>query len=264
MAGLQEFFEKYENSDGLLEDLESWIFVEWSSANNPEFVCGVNYPSNMMYYKMLTAVDKIWHTQKLEQKCEKLKQNILQQSFNGEFFEDNRVRVNGKLDALNHISESCQYHAFFSGIATRDTHFELYDKLYNVFVPERDLSAVYPNIDKANIITGVMMRLTMLIEYGEVEKALNEVVKIYSQMADKTLTLWEHTNSRASCNHGIGAYAGCIIIAALTGFTGFYQGEPKFIDEYVGVDCEFFFPWKSGGVRVTVKDGKRTIDVIAS
>ena len=238
----------------MLEDLDGWIFVEWSSANTKDFVRGVNYPSNMTYYKMLTTVNQIWNSKKLTNKCERIKKNILKQSYNGEFFEDNRVRENGRLKSLNHISEACQYHAFFSGIATKDSHPDLFEKLCNVFTPERDVSKIYPNIDKANIITGVVMRETMLITYGEVERALKEIVNIYGFMADKTMTLWEHVNSRASCNHGIGAYAGCIIIAALTGFIGFDQGKPQFIDKYVGVDCEFFFPWGNGGINVVVKE----------
>ena len=260
--GIMDFFHKYENRDGLLENLDGWVFVEWSSANSKDFVCGVNYPSNMMYYKMLNAINKIWNTQKLTRKCERIKKNILKQSYNGEFFEDNRVRVNNKLKSLNHISEACQYHAFFSGIATKETHQNLYNALLNVFTPERNKITTYPNIDKANIITGVVMRETMLIENGEVEKALKEIVNVYEMMADKTMTLWEHVNSRASCNHGIGAYAGCIIIAALTGFMGFYQDVPQFIDKYVGIDCEFFFPWKNGGAKVVVKKGKREVNII--
>lgn len=262
IKGLLEFFERFENSDGLLEDLESWIFIEWSEANSKEFVRGVNYPSNMMYYKMLTAVNKLWHTEKLTKKCERIKKNIIKQSFNGEFFEDNRVRENGKLKSLNHISEACQYHAFFSGVATKETFPELYKKLYEVFVPERNKQQIYPNIDKANVITGLMMRETMFIENGEVEKALKETEQVYGIMAKTTGTLWELVSSACSCNHGIAAYAGYIIIAALTGFTGFYQDKPEFEDKFVGIDCEFFIPWKNGGVEITVKDGIRSVNVI--
>ena len=128
-------------------------------------------------------------------------------------------------------------------------------------MPTRNIAVYYPNIDKANVITGLVMRETMFIEYGEVRKALEEIVAVYEKMADKTMTLWENVHSRASCNHGIGAYAGCIIIAALTGFLGYYQGKPHFIDEYVGIDCEFFFPWEKGGVKVVVKNGVRSIEL---
>lgn len=262
IKGLLEFFEKFENSDGLLENLESWIFIEWSEAGSKEFVCGVNYPSNMMYYKMLTTVDKLWHTEKLAKKCERVKKNIIKQSYNGEFFEDNRVRDNGKLKSLNHISEACQYYAFFSGIATKETFPELYKKLYDVFVPERDKREVYPNIDKANVITGLMMRETMFVENGDVEKALKELEEVYGVMAETTCTLWEMVSPQHSCNHGIAAYAGYLIIAALTGFIGFYNDKPEFKDKFVGTDCEFFIPWKKGGVKIVVNNGVRSVTVI--
>ena len=38
--------------------------------------------------------------------------------------------------------------------------------------------------------------------------------------------------------------------------------EPQFIDKYVGIDCEFFFPWKNGGAKVVVKKGKREVNII--
>ena len=44
---LLEYFTRFENKDGLLEKLDSWIFVEWSKANS--FVLDVNYPTNMLY-----------------------------------------------------------------------------------------------------------------------------------------------------------------------------------------------------------------------
>ena len=44
---LLDYFKPFENEDGLLEKLQSWVFVEWSAAN--DFVQDVNYPSNMLY-----------------------------------------------------------------------------------------------------------------------------------------------------------------------------------------------------------------------
>ena len=40
---LLEYFKPFQNDDGLLENLSSWVFVEWSKANG--FVQDVNYPS---------------------------------------------------------------------------------------------------------------------------------------------------------------------------------------------------------------------------
>ena len=52
------FFTQFENSDGLLEKLKSWVFVEWSDAN--KYVQDVNYPSNMLYAAALNAAGKLY------------------------------------------------------------------------------------------------------------------------------------------------------------------------------------------------------------
>lgn len=114
---------KYENEYSLLEDLDSWIFVEWSEANSQEFVSGVNFHTNMMYMRMLDSSARLFGDGDLLQKNVRIKQQIATLSYNGEFFEDNITReYGGKLLATGHISKACQYHAFYFGIADRETY----------------------------------------------------------------------------------------------------------------------------------------------
>ena len=54
---LFDYFQPFENRDGLLEKLEGWVFVEWSAANR--FVQDVNYPSNMLYAGTLSAAGRL-------------------------------------------------------------------------------------------------------------------------------------------------------------------------------------------------------------
>ena len=96
--GALKFFEKYKNSEGLLENLEGWIFVEWSKANDDDFVCGINYPSNMMYAKALNAAGKLYGDEKFLAESEKIKEKIRSRSFNGEFFEDNSISGERKIN----------------------------------------------------------------------------------------------------------------------------------------------------------------------
>lgn len=42
-------FRRFENELGLLEKLESWVFLEWSKSN--DLVQDVSFPSNMLYAK---------------------------------------------------------------------------------------------------------------------------------------------------------------------------------------------------------------------
>ena len=100
------------------------------------------------------------------------------------------------------------------------------------------------------------MRETMLLKYGEIEKAIKETKQIYSVMAESTGTLWEKVAPSASCNHGIAGYSAYIIVSALTGYCGYENGKPIFSDHYAKIDCRIDFV---GGISVTVKDGVRHI-----
>ncbi len=63
---LLEYFRPFENSDGLLEKLESWVFVEWSAAN--KFVQDVNYPSNLLY--MADRTGTLWENDGAYASCD--------------------------------------------------------------------------------------------------------------------------------------------------------------------------------------------------
>ncbi len=101
---LLDFFKQFENSDGLLEKLPSWVFVEWSKANS--FVQDVNYPSNMLYSGVLDAAGRLYRLPELEAKAEGVRQAVRRQSFDGEFFVDNAVRKDGRLQVTANRTES--------------------------------------------------------------------------------------------------------------------------------------------------------------
>lgn len=197
------FFERYENSDGLLENLPGWNFVEWSKAN--EFVNGVNYPTNMLYSAALKVAGKLYGDSYLE-KAEQVRQIVLEQSFNGEFFVDNAIQKDGKLELTNNISEVCQYYAFFLNIATKESHSNLFALLMNDFGPHRDCTKTYTNVHPAAPFIGYFLRLEILFQTGRKDELEKNIVGYYYDMACKTGTLWEHADTRASCNHGFSSY----------------------------------------------------------
>ena len=139
---LLEYFKSFENESGLLEKLQSWIFIEWSQANN--FVQDVNYPTNMLYAKMLDIVGRIYDKPKLIEKANALRKTILAQSYDGEFFIDNAVRKDGKLEITTNRTEVCQYFAFYFGIASEQTHSKLWSTLRDEFGPERKNTKAHP------------------------------------------------------------------------------------------------------------------------
>ena len=259
LDGLLSFFAGYENEYGLLENLDSWIFIEWSVANTAEYVECVNYPSNMTYYKMLVSIAGYRCDDRLLKKAEVLKSNILKFSYNGTYFEDNSIRKNGKLTRTGHTSEACQYYAFELGVASKKEYPLLFEILKNNFSSNRDANKNYPMVGKANVIVGLLMRLSLLIENGETGRVVKEIKDVYLPMAIKTGTLWENTEPAASCNHGIAAYAGYILIKALTGFVRLDNEMPVFTDSFSCKNGEFIIPCGEKKIIITIKDGKRFI-----
>ena len=201
---LLEFLKKYENSDALLERLPSWVFIEWSKAN--EFVQDVNYPSNMLYAGTLAAAAKMYGLGELEAKAARVRETVRKQSFDGQFFVDNAVRRDGKLQVTRNRSEVCQYFAFFFGVADRQTHAALWRVLCEEFGPDREKKKLHPEVHVANSFIGNMLRMELLSEAGRGQQILDESVAYLLYMADRTGTLWENVGAYASCNHGFASH----------------------------------------------------------
>lgn len=202
---LFKFFEKFENSDGLLEKLDSWVFVEWSAANN--FVQDVNYPSNMLYAAALDAAGRIYGVDAWREKAAKIRAKIVEQSFDGEFFVDHAVRKeDGSLEILRDRTEVCQYFAFFFKTATPESHPKLWATLLDKFGPNRVKEGGYPEIHKANSFVGNVVRLELLATANRADQLLEESVAYNLYMAERTGTLWENDSPHASCDHGFASH----------------------------------------------------------
>jgi alpha-L-rhamnosidase len=204
LEALYEYFQKFINQDGLLEKLESWVFVEWSKANS--FVQHVSYPTNMLYAAALAAGGRMYNEPDLIDQAEQIRDVIRQQSFDGEFFVDNAVRKDGQLQVTQNRTEICQYFAFFFDIATPQTHSELWDKLLHQFGPKRKQTNTFPEIHLANAFVGNYLRSELLSRYDQQAQIKKEIVDFFLYMAEQTGTLWENIGASASCNHGFSSH----------------------------------------------------------
>ncbi|MBQ4349884.1 MAG: hypothetical protein II768_01370 [Clostridia bacterium] len=210
--GLVKFFERFYNADGLLENLESWVFIEWSRCNDGDFIRGVNYPSNMLWAAALEAVDDLYGDPALRERAAGMKETIRTQSFNGAFFEDNAVRdEGGQLTRTGHTTETCQYYAFYFGIADREKYPELADTLVNRFGPKRDPEKEYPSVYPSNAFIGNYLRLELLLRWGCRDRVLADCRDFFLGMAETTGTLWEHARLTCSLNHGFASMAAVYI-----------------------------------------------------
>lgn len=206
---LMAFFANHENSDGLLEKLPRWNFVEWSKANS--FTKDVNYPTNMLYSAALRKAGKLYDRPEWIAKADKISGTVIRQSFNGRFFVDNAVRKDGALARTENTTEACQYYAFYLGVATPETFPELWKTLVTGFGPKRDPKKTHPAVWPANAFIGNYLRLAALSRAGLAGQVLSEIGDLFYPMAGRTGTLWEHMGASACCNEGFAAYAGRLL-----------------------------------------------------
>lgn len=206
VEGLYNYFCRFKNEDGLLEHLESWVFVEWSSANT--FVQDVNYPSNMLWARTLRAIASLYGNEALLAEADAVQKAVRAQSLFDGFFHDHAVRdADGKVCVIaEDISETCQYYAFFFGVASPDTDPELWQTLRCEFGSKRDPEVSYPGVGISNAFVGNYLRLELLLRYGDEEQVLADIKGFFTHMARMTGTLWECQNVGASCNHGFASH----------------------------------------------------------
>ncbi|MBQ3288120.1 MAG: hypothetical protein IJH50_01755 [Kiritimatiellae bacterium] len=204
VEGLLKFYAQYQNADGALENLPAWVFVEWSHANEQKLVKdGVNWPSNMTYSEVLSKVARLYGRPELAEQAEKLRELIRKRSYDGAWFRDN--------DRQPDVTETCQYYAFFHGVATPKTHPELWKRLTDEFGPERKAKGLYKEVWPSNAFIGNLLRLILLDRDGRNVQVSREIRGYYLKMAEATGTLWEHDRPEASCNHGFASYLAILL-----------------------------------------------------
>jgi alpha-L-rhamnosidase len=201
VRGLLKYFHRFENEFGLLEKLESWVFVEWSKANN--FVQDVNFPSNMLYAATLRAAGRLLNDPALAHQAKQLESVIRQWAWRDGKFVDHAIRdAEGKLVVAEDATEVCQYYAFSYGLTSPRRQPALWRKL---------VREEFGNLHPANAFIGKLLRLELLIKHGELSAARRELMQNFAPMARRTGTLWEHLDESASCNHGFTAYIAVLI-----------------------------------------------------
>jgi hypothetical protein len=210
---LIDFFSAFENEDGLLENLK-WVFVEWSAAN--DWTEGVNYPTNMLYARMLEVASALYGDAALQKKCERIRATVREQSFDGAFFCDHSIRRDGTLRVQeDHRSEVCQYYAFYMQTATPETYPDLWERLLDEMGPGK----TYLGIAPANAFIGNYLRLECLSRAGRSAQIAEECKSAFLPMVEQTGTLWENMTATASCNHGFASHLAHVLYRDILGFS---------------------------------------------
>jgi len=195
------YFEKFENEYLLLEKLDGWNFLEWSKLNGRTH--DVSWPTNMVYSDVLKKMGFIYNDLKLIEKSEKIKKVIIDMAFDGKMFKDRAMRVDGKLQNTDELSETTQYYALYCGIAD-----ESYEYINNLFLGNETLP---DNAEPSGLFFGVYLKLELLMHRKEFEIAKQYILEIFYDMALATGTLWEQRGLKGSLDHGFPSFITLLI-----------------------------------------------------
>ena len=209
VMGVLSFLSRYENSDGLLEDLPSWNFVEWSDANS--WTQNINYPTNFLYAAVLSSAAKVFSRPELLEKSERIRKRTAELSFNGEVFVDHAVRADdGELVNQKHISEACQYYAILYGGIDLDA--AEYTKLKKYVID--DFKSFDPGENQfcpKNAFIGLYLRMNVLMNMKDSALLAKNLKTFYLHMSRTTGTLWEYKDGKGSLDHGFASYVALTI-----------------------------------------------------
>lgn len=211
---LLTFYEGYENEDGLLEDLPSRNFVEWSAANT--WTKNVNYPTNFLYAQALEAAYRLFGNETHLKRSEQIRKKAIAQSFDGFRFYDHAVRnEQGELILQKDCSEIAQYYAIlFGGF---DINKGEYAPLKELVIQKCTTGSTnFPtDIEPINLFIGVYLRIEALLKLKEYDLVLKDIRLFFGEMGAKTGTLWEHRQTNGSRNHGFASYVLVAMLRAL-------------------------------------------------
>jgi alpha-L-rhamnosidase len=211
-----KYFDPFVNSDGLLEKLNGWRFIEWSKAN--DLTLDVNYPTNMLFAGMLDAAARLYARADWAARATKMRETIIAQSFDGDWFVDNALRQgDGKLKPSGERTEVCQYYAFYFDVASPERHAKLWRRLRDEFGPQRASTGAHKDIHPANAFIGNYLRIELLSRQNLQPQIEKEIAGYFLKMADLTGTLWENDGTYASCNHGFASHVARWLFRDLVG-----------------------------------------------
>ena len=209
VCGVVKFLENYENADGLLQNLPSWNFVEWSDANS--WVQDVNYPTNFLYAEVLRAAGSLYDRADWADKAERVAKKTCELSFDGEVFIDNAVVAEyGRFVNTKNSSEAGQYYAIlFGGIDINSPKYVRLKK--HILENFKNFNTEGRGFVCVNAFIGFYLKMLALMKMGEHELLSRFIKDFFGGMVESTGSLWEYTQRKGSHDHGFASYAAVVI-----------------------------------------------------
>ncbi len=212
VEALMAWFAKKEMPGGLLRELPSWNFIEWSEAN--KLTKGINFPTNMLYSGTLESAYRLYAEPTWRDRAQRVRAAVMEHAWDGTWFHDLAVIFpDGTFQVTPERTEACQYYAAFFGFAGPHSHPDFWQALVHrlgTSPTEEPVEGLFP----ANVFIGYYLRMDLLLRHGEHDTLKRELKGLYLEMAQMTGTLWEKKDEHGSLNHGFASYV-CAVLKRL-------------------------------------------------
>lgn len=215
---------------GLLENMVC-MFVDWSISNRSFCLEPVSVPCNCLVSDILEKMAELY--QRPDWKCAADEMRMIIENL------DNSVGIfggggdsaklqNGKLERGECATESGIALELWSGFHRNDK------KYIRNFINSMGPAPVFPanpNIGKANLFIGLMIRFDLLARLNEIDTLVKDLKAVYlPQLTAETETLFEGITDRTGC-HGFNGAAGALITNKILGL-----GQPMHLTRTIRIE----------------------------
>lgn len=214
---------------GLIEGMKS-MFVDWSLSNRSFALEPISVPINCLGVCLLENMAELYQREDWRTAADEMREIIVQMDTTVGVFGgggDGAIMENGKP-----IRTDCQTE---SGVALEIwSGFHREDKNYiSTFVNTMGVAPKYranPNVGKANLFIGLMIRFDALIKLGRIEELVTEIRELYlDELKVGSGTFFENYNALSGC-HGFNGAAAAMIANQVLGL-----GEPSELTKTVKI-----------------------------
>ena len=217
MFALLRYYQNHTGPEGYFDDPGAAKFLEYSRANDFSHE-GVSTAMNFFYVEFLRHMAQEYGLESCREQADRLAKRIRAELFDREqgLFADHFRIEKGVVRPQKDFTETCQYLAFFCGIASEEEDAELYERMFVRRKPTRESLPVETlGYWKSNIFMGYLVRFVYLCETKKARQALSECLDYFGEMVRRTGTVWELEQPIASLNHGYGAVLADVIRRAV-------------------------------------------------
>ena len=233
-------------NSGLLENMPGQ-FVDWSISNKPFNHEPISVANNCLAVHMLEKLAELYGVNQWKNVAEEMRGILNKIPMNYFSDGDAAIKEDGGIVRQGCKTEGAIALEVWSGFHRDDSD---YMKKFVKTMGPCPRFRPDPNIGKANLFIGLMLRLDVLSKIHETETMLHEIKEIYlPQLKDGSGTLFENNNELSGC-HGFNGVVGAMLMSDILGL-----GQPVQKDRTIMIrpnPCGLL--WASGSEKCD--DGK--------